>query len=73
MLSPQTGDRVSNQPPEPLTADLVFTDLTAQNSATIPVCLAEMDYSGRQLAHDWEFATHRITSSLAHFPLRMGS
>jgi hypothetical protein len=34
---------VNDDLPESLTADLVFTGLTAQNSVTIPVCLAEMD------------------------------
>ena len=34
---------VNDDLPESLTADLVFTGLHMQNSATIPVCLAEMD------------------------------
>jgi hypothetical protein len=34
---------VNDDLPESLTADLVFTGLTAQNSAINPVCLAEVD------------------------------
>jgi hypothetical protein len=39
----------------------MFTGLTAKKSATIPVCLAEIDRSRAQSPHDWEFATDRVT------------
>ena len=41
---------VNDDLPESLIADVVFTDLTAHNSATNPVCLAEMDRSRAPIA-----------------------
>jgi hypothetical protein len=41
---------VNDALPESLTADLVFTGLHTQNSATSPVCLAEMDRSRTPIA-----------------------